>query len=112
VDLCAPGHFDVREPLFESDWINPGALVISMATNQYPPEFESQASVVVDIPENESGVPLGAIIAQEVRPRLHPEDRLIYRLEGGTIQDLFIATWGYQWARARGAGQPFDLSAG
>jgi ornithine cyclodeaminase/alanine dehydrogenase-like protein (mu-crystallin family) len=110
VDLCAPGHFDVREPLFESDWIKPGALVISMAHNQYPPDFESRASLIVDIPEVESIIPLGAVIAQEVQPRLHPDERLLYRLEGGTVQDLFIATWGYQWARGRGAGQSFDLS--
>ena len=36
---------------------------------------------------------------------------VIYRLEGGTVQDLFVATWGYEWARARGLGRPFDLSA-
>jgi ornithine cyclodeaminase/alanine dehydrogenase-like protein (mu-crystallin family) len=50
------------------------------------------------------------VIAQEVQPRLHAEDRVIYRLEGGTVQDLFIATWGYEWARARGAGHEFDLA--
>jgi ornithine cyclodeaminase/alanine dehydrogenase-like protein (mu-crystallin family) len=110
VDLCAPGHFDVREPLFESEWIKPGALVISMANNQYPPDFETRASLVVDIPEVESIIPLGAVIAQEVQARLHPGDRVVYRLEGGTVQDLFIATWGYRWARARGAGHEFDLA--
>ena len=36
VDLCAPGHFDVRAPLFEAGWVKHGALVISMAANQYP----------------------------------------------------------------------------
>jgi ornithine cyclodeaminase/alanine dehydrogenase-like protein (mu-crystallin family) len=112
VDLCAPGHFDVREPLFETDWVKPGALVISMAANQYPPDLASSATIVVDIPETEAIIPLGAVIAREVSPRLHEEDTLIYRLEGGTVQDLFVATWGYTWATARGLGQIFELSEG
>jgi alanine dehydrogenase len=109
VDLCAPGHFDVREPLFEAGWIKPGALVISMAGGQYPPDLAQSAIEIVDIPETEAKIPLGAVIAGEVRPRLHADDTLVYRLEGGTVQDLFVATWGYSWATARGLGQPFDL---
>ncbi len=111
VDLCAPGHFDVREPLFEAAWVKPGALVISMAANQYPPEFATQSAMVVDIPESEATIPLGAVIAGEADPRLHPSDTVTYRLEGGTVQDLFVATWGYTWATSRGLGRPFDLSA-
>jgi len=112
VDLCAPGHFDVREPLFESDWIRPGALVISMATNQYPPDFDRDAATVVDIPEDASKTALGAVIVEGLNPRKHADQSVIYRLEGGTVQDLFVATWGYHWALERGLGQPFDLSSG
>lgn len=108
VDLCAPGHFDVREPLFDASWIRPGALVISMAANQYPPELDGV--VVVDIPETEATIPLGAVISNEVSPRLHRDDTVIYRLEGGTVQDLFVATWGYRWALARNLGSRFELS--
>ena len=39
VDLCAPGHFDVHEPLVELEWVKPGALVISMAAKQLSEEF-------------------------------------------------------------------------
>jgi ornithine cyclodeaminase/alanine dehydrogenase-like protein (mu-crystallin family) len=56
-------------------------------------------------------MPLGAVIAGEASPRLHGADTVVYRLEGGTVQDLFVATWGYQWARARGLGREFDLSS-
>jgi ornithine cyclodeaminase/alanine dehydrogenase-like protein (mu-crystallin family) len=108
VDLCAPGHFDVRAPLFAAEWIRPGALVISMAANQCPPEL--QGVEVVDIPETEATIPLGAVIAKEVSSRLHPSDTVLYRLEGGTVQDLFVASWGYRWATARGRGMEFDLS--
>jgi alanine dehydrogenase len=112
VDLCAPGHFDVREPLFESAWIKPGALVVSMAANQYTPRFREQARLVADIPEtsNDDRTPLGAVIADGANPRRSADDQVIYQLEGGTVQDLFVATWGYEWATARGLGRPFDLS--
>lgn len=110
VDLCAPGHFDVREPLFASEWIKPGALVISMAGNQYPTDFATQSVLVVDIPETEATIPLGAVIAREANARLHSADTVVYRLEGGTVQDLFVASWGFKWATDRGLGQPFELS--
>jgi ornithine cyclodeaminase/alanine dehydrogenase-like protein (mu-crystallin family) len=113
VDLCAPGHFDVRTPLLEADWVAPGGLVISMAHNQYPTDLASVARLVADIPEfsDAASVPLGEVIANGAQPRQAPQDRVIYRLEGGTVQDLFVATWGYTWARAQGLGQAFDLSA-
>jgi ornithine cyclodeaminase/alanine dehydrogenase-like protein (mu-crystallin family) len=133
VDLCAPGHFDVREPLFEPDWVKPGALVISMAPNQYSAEFVQGARIVAASWENlaeepaprppydrliESGAftrehvtPLGAVIADGANPRRSAQETVAYHLEGGTVQDLFLATWGYEWARSQGLGKPFDLSA-
>jgi ornithine cyclodeaminase/alanine dehydrogenase-like protein (mu-crystallin family) len=54
---------------------------------------------------------LGAVIVDGADPRRAQSDTVIYHLEGGTVQDLFVASWGYQWAKARGLGHPFDLSA-
>jgi ornithine cyclodeaminase/alanine dehydrogenase-like protein (mu-crystallin family) len=112
VDLCAPGHFDVREPLFDPAWIRPGALVISMAQNQYRPELAEHARLVgsSSFPED-PGTPLKSILLGSAPAREHPGQTVVYQLEGGTVQDLFVAMWGYDWARARGLGQPFDLSA-
>jgi ornithine cyclodeaminase/alanine dehydrogenase-like protein (mu-crystallin family) len=112
VDLCAPGHFDVREPLFEPGWVKSGALVISMAHNQYSPSFAERAMLVTSGSDHKPGAtPLGAVIAGRAQPRAIQGDRVIYALEGGTAQDLFVASWAYEWARARGLGLPFDLSA-
>ena len=36
---------------------------------------------------------------------------LVYELTGGSFHDLFIASWGYEWARSQGLGRPFDLSS-
>jgi len=131
VDLCAPGHFDVREPLLEREWIRPGALVISMAPKQYSADVVRHARVVstwesltepaprapYDELIREGGfgredvTELGDVIAKTADPRRSASDTVIYHLEGGTAQDLFVATWGYDWARSHGLGRAFDLSA-
>jgi len=124
VDICAPGHFDTREP---------GALAISMASHQYKPEFVLRSRVCAASFESltEAGTTvqpygeltqqgkfkkddvteLGAVITQGANPRRSESDTVIYHLEGGSAQDLFLATWGYEWAKANGLGKPFDLSA-
>ncbi len=132
VDLCAPGHHDVREPLYEVDWVKPGALVVAMAQLQYSADAVRHSRVVAVSYENlvsepearppfdelvasgefrqEHVTPLGKVITEGVDPRQSPTDTVLYHLEGGTVQDLFVATWGYEWARARGLGMPFDLT--
>jgi ornithine cyclodeaminase/alanine dehydrogenase-like protein (mu-crystallin family) len=131
VDLCAPGHHDVREPLFEPDWVRPGALIISMAPKQYSADAVRRARVVStweSLTEPAPRAPydeliragffgrddvteLGNVIGGTADPRRTAGETVIYHLEGGTVQDLFVATWGYEWAKARGLGRPFDLSA-
>ena len=132
VDLCAPGHFDVREPLFDNEWVKPGALVISMAGSQCTAEFVANARVVATSwhhlaqetapkpPYDEliaSGrfreddlTELGAVITKGANPRRTPSDRALYELGGGNFHDLFVATWGYEWAKSKGLGKPFDLT--
>jgi alanine dehydrogenase len=131
VDLCAPGHFDVREPLFDRAWVKPGALVVSMAPRQYSADVVRHARVVSTWESLTEPAPrspydelirdgafgkdditeLGAVIRGGADPRRTLDDTVIYHLEGGTVQDLFVATWGYEWARSQGLGRPFDLSA-
>jgi ornithine cyclodeaminase/alanine dehydrogenase-like protein (mu-crystallin family) len=131
VDLCAPGHFDVREPLFEAEWVKPGALVVSMASAQTTPEFVRSARVVatnwyVMAEETKPKSPydlliaegafsrddlteLGGVLTGKADPRRSPSARVLYELTGGNFHDLFVATWGYEWARSQGIGHPFDL---
>lgn len=132
VDLCAPGHHDVREPLFEPAWVKPGALVVSMAQNQYSAEFVQTARVVSSWESLTQPVPrapydkliaagsftkddvsaLGAAILNGAGPRRTPKENLIFHLEGGSAHDLYVATWAYNWAHERGLGLRFDLSEG
>jgi ornithine cyclodeaminase/alanine dehydrogenase-like protein (mu-crystallin family) len=131
VDLCAPGHFDVREPLFEADWVKPGALVISMAGSQCNEAFVASARVVATsygllmepAPKppydtltaqgrfaEQDVLPLATVVVDKAQPRRVASDPVLYELTGGSCHDLFIATWGYAWARTQGLGVTFDLS--
>ena len=52
---------------------------------------------------------LAAVVVDGVKPRQSDSDNVVYQLTGGSFHDLFIATWGYEWATSRGLGVPFDL---
>jgi ornithine cyclodeaminase len=132
VDLCAPGHFDVKEPLLEIPWVKPGALVISMAASQLTEEFVQQSSVATvnwqSLAEEPAPRPpysgliekglfsrddvteLGPIMDGKADPRRTPDDTVIYDLTGGNVHDLFLATWAYEWAKERGLGSTFTLT--
>ncbi len=62
-----PGHHDVREPLFDAEWVKPGALVVSMASAQCTPEFVRSARVVATN---------WYVMAEETKPK-SPYDVLI-----------------------------------
>ena len=132
VDLCAPGHFDVREPLLEIPWVKPGALVISMAPRQLTEEFVLDCRVatvnwnsLVHEPaprppydgliekglfSRDDVTELGPIMDGNADPRRSPDDKVVYDLTGGNVHDLFIATWAYQWAVSQGLGTTFTLT--
>ena len=132
VDLCAPGHFDVKEPLLEIPWVKPGALVISMAASQLTEEFVLQSRVATvnwhSLAEEPAPRPpysgliekglfskddvteLGPIMDGVADPRRTPDDTVIYDLTGGNVHDLFLATWAYEWAVAQGLGSTFTLT--
>ena len=44
-------------------------------------------------------------------PRRDADDIVLYELENTYVHDLCIAAWGYEWAKERGLGMAFDLSA-
>ena len=134
IDLCAPGHFDNREPLYDPEWVKPGALVVAMANKQSKVEMVRRSRIVASR-WNDPGTglgriepyseliangelrsdqvtELGAVIVNKEEPRKSEGENIVFHLEGGTGHDLFIATWGYEWARAKGYGTPFNLAEG
>jgi ornithine cyclodeaminase/alanine dehydrogenase-like protein (mu-crystallin family) len=132
VDIVAPGHFDKRDLLFDGDWIKPGALVIAMAPNQTDAKLVQRSRVVAATMEGifggesywppfgqliESGqftedqlITLGSVLQDGANPRRESDDIVLYELENTYVHDLFIAAWGYEWAKSRGLGRAFDLS--
>ncbi|SVC60778.1 uncharacterized protein METZ01_LOCUS313632, partial [marine metagenome] len=132
VDLCAPGHFDVKEPLVELPWMKPGALVISMAASQLTEKFVLQARVATvnwnsltaepaprppydtliekGLFSKDDVTELGPIMDGKADPRRTPKDIVIYDLTGGNVHDLFLATWAYEWAKKHGLGSTFKLT--
>ena len=52
---------------------------------------------------------LGAVAAEGNSPRHSADETVVYYLEGASAADLYIASWAYDWARAQGLGQRFDL---
>jgi alanine dehydrogenase len=133
LDLVAPGHADARSPLFDPAWVKPGALAIVTAGNQCEADFVRDSRVVAATREGvlsegsirppytqlfregaittEDIIQLGAVLQDGLDPRQSPTETVIYELENTYVHDLFIADWGYHWARDRGLGTPFDLSA-
>jgi ornithine cyclodeaminase/alanine dehydrogenase-like protein (mu-crystallin family) len=132
VDLLAPGHYDHREPLLESAWVKPGALVISTAGNQSPPELVNRSRIVVGswqaladdpssrlpyTPRIRSGAftqanvtELGAILADGAEPRQDADEVVIYELTPMYVHDLFLATWAYERYRDSGDGVRVTLA--
>jgi ornithine cyclodeaminase/alanine dehydrogenase-like protein (mu-crystallin family) len=55
---------------------------------------------------------LGDVLTGKASPRRSPSDRVLYELTGGNFHDLFVATWGYEWARSQGIGHSFDVRSG
>lgn len=131
VDLCGPGHADVRSPLFDSAWVKPGALVIAMAPNQCPVDFVRQSQIVASswdaLTQPDMWPPfdtlieqqwlkpehiltIGAIIAAGGRTPASSDQCTLYHLEGASASDLFVASWAHDWACAQGVGQRFQFS--
>jgi ornithine cyclodeaminase/alanine dehydrogenase-like protein (mu-crystallin family) len=120
-------------PVLERSQVRPGALVISVAVAQLPPEFADTTRIVAitweAIADNVMGrepyatrIPAGtftradlaaelpAVIAGEAVPRRTPDDVVLFELTASHVHDLAIARWAYDWARANGVGTPFVLS--
>ena len=53
---------------------------------------------------------LGPIMDGTADVRRNSDDTVIYDLTGGNVHDLFLATWAYEWAKARGLGSTFAFT--
>src|SRR5439155_15653419 len=122
-----------REPIFETAWLKPGALVISITgRGQIPEDFLTQTRMVAPVwnilannqlrepffsaikagsyTKEDYGGDLGAIIAKEIEPRRSPDEIIDFEATAVPILDHAIAEWAYHWCRHTGGGTEIALT--
>lgn len=112
-------------PYIEPDWIEPGALVLSVSSHDLLVETIAEADLVVTddlahetfhssrplarvrdagLLDPEAVVSLGAILAGDHPGRTGPEERIVVSPVGMGIEDVAWATWVYRRAAEAGLG--------
>jgi ornithine cyclodeaminase/alanine dehydrogenase-like protein (mu-crystallin family) len=122
-----------REPIFETSWLKPGALVISITgRGQLPQDFVTETRLVAPVWEilaanalrepffsaikagsytkEDYAGDLGAIIAKEKSPRQAATDIVDFEATAVPVFDHAIAGWAYDWAHSHGAGTELNLT--
>lgn len=123
-----------RSPVLETSWLQPGALVISIAPHQLPRDLIVGARVVLVsrdellhgpfrrepfltmIDEGAWSIDqvvgeLGEVAAGKATARARPEDIVLVEAPGMAVWDLATARAVFQWAEERNIGSEFNLSA-
>jgi ornithine cyclodeaminase/alanine dehydrogenase-like protein (mu-crystallin family) len=112
------------KPVLESSWVRPGALVISIAANQIPPDLVPRGRLIVSWRErfleekrapyasfgsDKSASELGEVILGQTKARDNPDQVVIAELLGMPLWDAAIARLALDWAHDKGLGIPFEL---
>jgi ornithine cyclodeaminase len=126
------GMTSASSPVFDMDWIKPGALICSVARGQLPAEVVGRTRIFVSTRERfnaRRGVrgrdpnialndvwsgmePLGFsvdVITGAVPAREQPEDVVLFINQGLDKADAAIMRYAVDWARAHGVGTDFSL---
>ena len=119
VVVSLEGH---RPVLFESAWLQPGALVVQLAPGGVPADLARIARVVVPVrPENDglgtqTGRPVASadladIISGLTPPREHDDQIVLWDMTVSRPWDPPIANWAYKWAVEHGVGTTLALTS-
>ncbi|MBM2810815.1 MAG: Ornithine cyclodeaminase [Chloroflexi bacterium] len=127
VDVCT----SATEPVFETTWVRPGALVITVSAGVLPSDLVTGSRVVVaasreigsDSPREpytslikagawgpDSIVADFAEVLQGAAVRQSSDDTVIFEMHGMSAWDVALNRWAYDSALARGVGTAFHLS--
>jgi alanine dehydrogenase len=116
-----------RQPVFEPEWVQPGALALSINSGQIPPAFLTQARVILGYRSDRPGQPyaaakengwsletdassFGEVLAGARPGRQDPNEKILADMLGMGIWDVALLHWAYEWARAHEVGTDFRLS--
>jgi len=122
-----------RSQIIEPQWIQPGALVVSITSGQLPRETVANSRVIVSwkeevlggeaprqpyiamiadggwSPEKIAGE-LGDVILGRVPARVNENETVVFESVGMPIWDTVATAWAYRWAVGSGVGISFSLS--
>jgi alanine dehydrogenase len=121
-----------RAPVIEPQWIERGALVISITSGQLPRETVAGSRVIVSWKEELLGgeAPrqpylamiadgswsaekiageLGDVILGRIPARVNHSETVVFESVGMPIWDTVATAWAYRWAVANGVGTKFSL---
>jgi ornithine cyclodeaminase/alanine dehydrogenase-like protein (mu-crystallin family) len=124
---------NAAQPVFETSWLKPGALIVSIAAGQVPPALVPAARVVVSSLVDVAGpgakrepytsliasggwdpaaaVELVDVIAGAAPGRTRDDEIILYEMPGMGAWDTAIFRWVYRWATDHEVGTPFHLSS-
>lgn len=115
-------------PVYDADWVKPGATLISINATQSPPDLIQKARVVVGYRAERMGEPyqsmieagrwssdrvaasLGEVIAGKRPAREHESDIVLVDMNSAGAWEPALYRWVYQWALANEAGTEVHLS--
>ena len=121
-----------RSTVIEPEWIEPGALIVSITSGQLPRQTVASSRVIVFWKEELLGgeAPrqpylamiadgtwsadkiageLGDLILGKITGRERENQTVVFESVGMAIWDTVAAAWAYRWALERGAGTEFSL---
>lgn len=121
-----------RSKVLESDWIAPGALVISITSGQMPQELVAGSRVIVSWKEEvlDGEAPrepyatmiatgtwsgdkiageLGEVILGRIPARTNETETVLFECVGMPVWDVTATSWAYRWAARHQLGAPFSL---
>lgn len=121
-----------RSTVIEPDWVQPGALVISITSGQLPRETVAGSRVIVSWKEEVLGgeAPrqpymamiadgswsaanivgeLGEVILGNLAARAQDRETVVFESAGMSAWDTVTSAWAYRWALAHRIGREFSL---
>jgi len=121
-----------RSTVIEPEWVEPGALVVSITSGQLPRQTVANSRVIASWKEELLGgeAPrqpymamiadgswsaekiageLGDVILGKVPGRIREDQTVVFESTGMAIWDTVAAAWAYRWAVANGVGTNFSL---
>lgn len=124
---------NARQPVLEAGWVKPGALVVSIASGQLPPDLVARSRVIVSginevvgagrrepyksmiaagtYSPDRIAAEMGEVLLGTKPGRGRDDEVVIYEMPGMSFWDVAVVRWAYDWAVANEVGTEFHLTS-